>query len=304
MSVKTRSILRLSAVVGLTAIATAFTRSTTPPPVAAGASAPVPGATFRIKVTLRHSPSAGRTRRPITLLGHGQFAAGKGRLDIDSLDAPSSFRKGDIFIIQDTVTWFWARPSDLRVRKMNSPLQNPLEGISERFSSSTGTPSRLRVEFDTVSLSETLNGQQTRHFRITADAVYPVGTQQVQQKVVIETWLAKTSMTIVNPFGPRIRGLPELPATTGYYRAFLNTLAAANRVFGNDVAVKTTTTTSYIYAPGLGEDYLQTVELLDLQLGQVDEKLFQLSGDYKMATRASDTVGMTRVIPPVKPPTR
>jgi len=267
-------LLQLIAVFGFVAVAAAAVgdRPTTKA---------TPGMTFRLKVTLRHTPSSGRAPRAVTMLGHGLFGGGHGRVDIDTVDAPGPFRKGDFIIIQDTVNSLWVRPSDLRVRRINAPLVNPLEGISERLSSGTGMPSDLKVDFDTVSLAEVLNGLPVRHYRITADATYPVGSRQVSQKVVVEQWLAQVQVTIVNPFGSRIRGLPDLPTTNGDYRIFLNTLAAANRVFGEAVAVKTVTTTSYNYGSGMGEDYFQTVELLDLKEGEVDERQFVLPDQFR-----------------------
>jgi hypothetical protein len=189
----------------------------------------------------------------------------------------------------------------LRVRRLNAPLVNPLEGISERLTSGTGSPSELKVSFDTVSLNEMVNGTPTRHFRITADAIYPIGTRQATQQVVVEQWLAKIPVRIVNPFGSRIRGLPDLPTTKGEYRAFLNTMAAANRVFGEAVSVKTVTTTTYTYGAGMGEDYNQTVELFDLKQGDVDEKLFQLGAEY-IRRPVADSTNKPAVPPAKKPP--
>ena len=214
------------------------------------------------------------------MFGHGLFGGGHGRVDIDSA-SPGPFRKGDFIIIQDTLNSLWAHQRDTSVTRMNSPLVNPLEGISERLASGTGTPSGLKVDFDTVSLDEMVNGMSTRHFRITADATYPVGSRQVQQKVIVEQWLAKIPVHIVNPFGSRIRGLPDIPTKEGDYRTFLNTLAAANRVFGEAVTVRTVTTTSYTYGAGMGEDYFQTVELLDLAQGDIDEKQFVLPDEFR-----------------------
>lgn len=267
-------LLRSIAVVGFIAVASAAGDNRT--------ERAIPGMTFRLLVTLRNTPSAGRGPRALMLQGHGAFAGGHGRVDIDSA-SPGPFRKGDFIIIQDTLNSVWARPSDLRVRRMNAPLVNPLEGISERLSGGPGMPSDLKVDFDTVSLDEAVNGTPARHFRITADATYPLpgGNRQIHQKVVVEQWLAKIPVNIVNPFGSRIRGLPDIPTTNGDYRAFLNTLAAANRVFGEAVAVKTVITTSYNYGGGMGEEYLQTVELLDLKQGDVDEKLFVLPEEFR-----------------------
>ena len=245
-----------------------------------GAPRAIPGMTFRLKVTLRNAPSTGQQRTQ-TLFGRGAFGGGHGRVDIDSVDAPGPIRKGDFFIIQDTLHSLWARPSDLRVRRMAAPLTNPLEGISEQLTGAAGLPSDLKVDLDTISLNENINGLPARHFRITADATYPLSTRQIHQKVVVEQWLATIPVTIVNPFGSRIRGLPDLPTTNGDYRVFLNTLAAANRVFGEAVTLKTVTTTSWNYGGGMGVDYFQTVELLDLKQGDIDEKLFVLPDEFR-----------------------
>jgi hypothetical protein len=245
-------------------------------------AAAIPGMTFQLKVTFRHTPTSGPGSRALTLFGHGLFGGGHGRVDIDSA-SPGPFRKGDFIIIEDTLNTLWARPSELRVRRMNAPLVNPLEGISQRLSGGPGMPSDLKVDLDTVSLDETINGYPSRHFRITADATYPLpgGNRQVHQRVVIEQWLAKIPVHIVNPFGSRIRGLPDIPTANGDYRAFLNTLAAANRIFGEAVTIKTVTTTSYNYGGGMGEEYFQTVELLDLKQGDIDEKLFVLPEEFR-----------------------
>lgn len=243
----------------------------------------IPGMTFQLKVTFRHAPTSGPGSRALTLFGHGLFGGGHGRVDIDSA-SPGPFRKGDFIIIQDTMNALWVRTSNLRVRRINAPLINPLEGISQRLSGGPAMPSDLKVDLDTVSLDETINGYPSRHFRITADATYPLpgGNRQVHQRVVIEQWLAKIPVHIVNPFGSRIRGLPDIPTANGDYRAFLNTLAAANRVFGEAVTIKTLTTTSYSYGGGMGEEYFQTVELLDLKQGDIDEKLFALPDEFRM----------------------
>jgi hypothetical protein len=264
-------LIRAVTAIGFIGVSSAATTSRT---------AAVPGMTFRLKVTLRDVSSSGRTSTR-TLLGRGVFAAGHGRVDIDSTEGQGPVRKGDFFIIQDTLHTLWARPADMRVRRMDTPLVNPLEGISEKLAGSTGLPSDLKVGFDTVSLDENINGVPARHFRITADATYPIGNRQIEQKVMVEQWLAKIPVHIVNPFGSRIRGLPELPTTNGDYRAFLNTLAAANRVFGEAVTLRTVTTTNYNYGGGMQQDYYQTVEILDIKQGDVDEKLFTLPDEFR-----------------------
>src|SRR4051812_40864771 len=57
--------------------------------VASGATTPrwaaVPGMTFQLKVTLRDVSSSGRSGT-LTLLGHGAFGGGHGRVDIDSTE--------------------------------------------------------------------------------------------------------------------------------------------------------------------------------------------------------------------------
>ena len=269
IALRLRAIAAVGVIGGLSAATTPLARS-----------AAIPGMTFRLKVTLRDVSSSGRTRT-LTLLGRGAFAGGHGRVDIDSTEGRGPIRKGDFFIIQDTLHTLWARTADMRTRRMDAPLINPLEGISEKLSAPTGLPSDLKVAFDTVSLNEMVNDFPARHFRITADATFPVGNRQIEQKVIVEQWLAKIPVSIVNPFGSRIRGLPDLPTTNGQYRAFLNTLAAANRVFGEAVTLKTVTTTSYNYGGGMGQDYYQTVEVLDLKQGDVDERLFVLPDEFR-----------------------
>ena len=144
MKLEKSTLGRLTTITGIVVAVSAFSAyAPTPAPRA------VKGMTFSLRLTLRHTPTTGRSRRAITMLGHGQFGAGMGRVDIDTIDAPSVFRKGDFIIIRDTLNSFWARPSELRVRRLNAPLVNPLEGISDRLASGTGSPSELRVVFDT-----------------------------------------------------------------------------------------------------------------------------------------------------------
>jgi hypothetical protein len=255
---------------------------------------PVPGMSFKLRVVLRQTPTSGRQPRAVTLLGHGVFANGMGRVIIDTVDAPAAIRKNDFFIIRDSTNTFWGRPSNLSVRRMNAPLVNPLEGISERLTSGMGTPRRLRVSFDTVAIDEMVNGFKTNHYRISADVVYPVGDRQVSQKVVVDHWLANLSVNVMHPFSSRVRGLPDVPMVNAAYREFIRTLAAANRVYGNAVTVRTVTTTSYVYSPGLGEDFYQTVDLMELQPTDVDERNFQLSAEYKLQPVPRDTVPTKR----------
>lgn len=269
------------------------------------AAAQRPGMSFKLKVVLRETPSSGRASRAVTLNGHGVFANGMGRVEVDTVDAPSAIRKGDFFIIRDSTNTFWARPSTLTVRRLNATLVNPLEGISDRLTSGMGSPRSLKVDFDTVSLDESVNGYSTRHFRITADVVYPVGDRNVTQKVVIDHWLAKLPVKVMTPFSSRVRGLPDAPQVNSAYREFIRTLAAANRVFGDAVTVRTVTTTSYLYGPGLGADYFQTVDLTDLQPVDIDDRQFQMSGDFKLQRATRDTLTLLpAAVPPRKPPVR
>jgi hypothetical protein len=253
-------------------------------------AAPSAGMAFDLRVVLRQTPATGRAPRTVTLMGHGVFAGGMGRVTIDTVDVPSAIRKGDFFIIRDSTNTFWARPSTLTVRRLNAAIVNPLEGISDRLTSGMGSPRSLKADFDTVSLDEIVNGYRTRHFRITADVVYPVGTRNVTQKVVIDHWLAKMPMNVMHPFSSRVRGLPDVPMVNAAYREFIRTLAAANRVFGDEVTVRTVTTTSYVYGPGLGEDVSQTVDLTNLRPADVDERQFQMTAEYKMLRAGRDTI--------------
>jgi hypothetical protein len=267
------AMLRTVVVIGLVVMSAAVG-----PPVAT-----VPGMMFRLKVTLRDVESSGKTRT-LTLLGHGAFGAGRGRIDIDSTDGLGPISPGDFFIVQDTLHMLWARHADMLIRTMDGPLVNPLEGIrelGERIGESTSTTSNLRVVFDTVSLDETVNGIPARHFRITADAMYPIGNRAIAEKVILEQWLAKIPISIVNPFGSRIRGLPDVSTTNGDYRIFLNTLAAANRIFGEAVTLRTVTTTSYNYGGGMQRDFYQTVEILDLKQGEVDPGQFAVPNEFR-----------------------
>jgi hypothetical protein len=290
-------VLRYVAIPAVVIAATAFTPHL--------AHAPVSGMTFKLKVVLRQTPATGKAPRAVTLIGHGAFAGGLGRVEIDSVDVPSAIRKGDFFIIRDSTNTFWARPSTLTVRRMNAPLVNPLEGINERLTSGTGTPRSLKAVFDTVSLDEMVNGFSTRHFRITADVVYPIGERHATQKIVIEYWLANLPVRVMTPFSSRIRGLPEAPMVNGAYREFIRTLAAANRVFGNAVTVRTVTMTSNVYGPGLGEDFQQAVDLTDLQPAEIDDRLFLMSGEYKLQRATRDTLSSpAAAVPPRKPPAR
>jgi hypothetical protein len=266
-----RSAFRSVTMIAVTAMLVAAT-----PPKSAR---PVSGMRFRLRVTLRDVATSGRERTQ-TLIGRGAFGGGHGRVDIDSAEG-GPIRKGDIFIIQDTLNTLWARPSSGGIRHLNTPLINPLEGISDRLTGAAGLPSDLKVDLDTVSLDERVNGTSTRHFRITADATYPIGSRQIHQRVVVEQWLAKIPVSVVNPFGSRIRGIPEAPLVSGQYRSFINTLAAANRLFGESVTVKTLTTTNYNYGGGMGEDYYQSVELLDLTPGELSESMFQLPDSFR-----------------------
>jgi hypothetical protein len=275
-------VLRFVAIAAVAATATAF--------MPESVAVPAPGMAFKLKVVLRHTPTNGRARGAVTLLGHGVFANGMGRVTIDTVDTPSAIRKSDFFIIRDSTNTFWARPSTKTVRRMNAPLVNPLEGISDRLTSGMGSPRSLKVVFDTVSTDEIVNGQRTRHYRISADVVYPVGDRNVTQKVVIDQWLARLPTHVMHPFSSRVRGLPEAPGVHAAYREFIRTLAAANRVFGDAVTVRTVTATSYIYGPGLGEDFLQTVDLTDLESTNVDDREFQMSAEYKLQRAGRDTV--------------
>lgn len=255
---------------------------------------------FKLKVVLRHTPTNGRARGAVTLLGHGVFANGMGRVTIDTVDSPSAIRKSDFFIIRDSTNTFWARPSTMTVRRMNAPLVNPLEGISDRLTSGMGSPRSLKVDFDTVATDEVINGLRTRHYRISADVVYPVGDRNVTQKVVIDQWLARLPTHVMHPFSSRVRGLPDAPGVNAAYREFIRTLAAANRVFGEAVTVRTVTATSYIYGPGLGEDFLQTVDLTDLESTDVDDRQFQMSAEYKLQRAGRDTIKPPSQKPPRK----
>jgi hypothetical protein len=247
------------------------------------ASSPPPAATlgmsFAIRITFRHQPPSGRQQRAGTLLGHGIVAGGRGRVDIDST-GPGPLRKGDFIIMQDSVNSLWVRPSDTTVRKRNSPFQNPLEGITEKLLDPANSATALKVDFDTVSMNEPVNGYPTRHYRIQAEGSFLAGTRQVRQEVTVEQWVAKVPMRIMNPFGARIHGLPEVMLTKSDYREFINTLAMANRVFGDAVALKTVTTTSFTYGPGLGEDFYATVDVTDLKPVDVDERQFMLPMEY------------------------
>ena len=288
MSFVARRVLRFVVVVALGVSASAFVSGTSASRAERGT--PSPGMSFKLKVVLRHTPTSGRSRGAVTLLGNGVFANGMGRVNIDTVDTPSAIRKGDFFIIRDSTSTFWARPSTMTVRRMNAPLVNPLEGISDRLTSGMGSPRSLKVSFDTISTDEIVNGLRTRHYRISADVVYPVGDRNVTQRVIIDHWLARLPRQVMHPFSSRVRGLPDAPSVNTTYREFIRTLAAANRVFGDAVTVRTVTSTSYIYGPGLGEDYLQTVDLTDLVSTDVDDRLFQMSADYKLQRVGRDTV--------------
>ena len=103
-----------------------------------------PGMSFNLKVVLRHTPTTGRARGAVTLLGHGVFANGMGRVTIDTVDVPSTIRKGDFFIIRDSTNTFWARPSTMTVRRMNAAprcdICNPLPEPTTEVQTTSASP--------------------------------------------------------------------------------------------------------------------------------------------------------------------
>jgi hypothetical protein len=271
MSHGTTVLLRCAAIVGLGSVVGAKPLDHSP-------SIATPGMSFTIRVTLRHQPTNGRSRS-LTLLGHGIVGGGRGRIDVDSA-GPGPLRKGDFIIMQDSVNSLWVRPSDTSMRKRNSPFQNPLEGITEKLLDPASSASAVKVEFDTVGGNEVVDGLATHHYRIRAEGSFVVGTRQIRQQVTVEQWVAKLPMNIVNPFGARIRGLPDVMAAKHDYREFIATLAVANRVFGDAVAVRTITTTNFDYGAGMGEEFYQTSDVSDFKPTDVDERQFMLPAEY------------------------
>lgn len=267
----TTVLLRYAAVIGLGSVVGAATDHHLP-------TTATPGMSFTIRVTLRHQPTNGRSRS-LTLLGHGVVSGGRGRIDVDSA-GPGPLRKGDFIIMQDSVNSLWVRPSDTSMRKRNSPFQNPLEGITEKLLDPTNSATALKVDFDTLGDNEMVNGLATRHYRIRAEGSFAVGTRQIRQQVTVEQWVAKLPVHIVNPFGARIRGLPDVMSTKHDYREFINKLAMANRVFGDAVALRTVTTTNFDYGGGMGEEFYQTSDVSDFKQMDVDERQFMLPAEY------------------------
>lgn len=280
MSRATTVLLRFAAAMSLGSVMAATTGYHSPPIAVSGMS-------FTIRVTFRHQPTNGRSRS-LTLLGHGVVGGGRGRIDVDSA-GPGPLRKGDFIIMQDSVNLLWVRPSDTTMRKRNSPFQNPLEGITEKLLDPKSSATSLKVDFDTVGTDEMVNGFSTRHYRIQAEGSFlinryqkdsVVGTRQIRQQVTVEQWVAKLPMNIVNPFGARIRGLPDVMTAKHDYREFINKLAMANRVFGDAVALRTVTTTNFDYGGGMGEEFYQTSDVSELKQVDVDERQFMLPAEY------------------------
>jgi hypothetical protein len=240
------------------------------------------GVSYTVRVTSSRRAAGAATASPGEgYVGHGIFAANRGRLEIVEGAADPVFKSGD-YVLFDTSDLIVVHPATRDFvavpRDSTLPALDSLAALGVQV-----TLSDVKVTLDSISAGDTVAGFPTMHYRMTTgfnmtvDAAIMV--QRVGTESVTDYWVALVPGLPNNPL-LRANGIPGSEYLGSMFRELSRRIDSVSARMGSTVALRAKTVSRLMDGPGQTTTVEQTSEVSDIARQTVDESLLVLPPDY------------------------
>jgi hypothetical protein len=262
-----------------------------------------PGYTYRLKISGQITEANGKSKDYVVMSGKAMVNANGGRLDIDeaSKERGAMTEKGG-YILFDPTAMMIVSPKDKQIlrfgvddmEKSMSALTGNVPGMSIKISD-------VAVNFEKLGAGEPLLGMATTRYRITQD--YKIAmkvafmNRSSTEHIVQEYWMADQKKGFANPFG-RMAGMR--PVGGGAFSELITKTSEATARMGKGIALKTVSTTTSTNNKNEATTNVSTMEVTELQAGNVDDALLKAPADYKVVDLGEQTKAMAKQLEEAK----
>jgi hypothetical protein len=245
----------------------------------------IPGVAYTIRVSSQPrsgaGPSSGAIDSAQSYVGHGVFAANRGRLDIVEGSAEPAFAKGDYLLFDTTeIVVVHPRTRDFTIVHRDSTLTDldRLSALGVKV-----TLSDVKVQLDSLGPSDTVAGFETTHYRMTTAFDMSVEAASMLQRLgtesVTDYWVAMVPGLPNNPL-LRANGVPGGPGMGGMFHDLSRRVDSASARMGQAVALRSRTVSRLIEGPGSSTTVEQRSQVSDIARRIVDESLLIVPAGY------------------------
>jgi hypothetical protein len=263
----------------------------------AAAAAPrvfTPGYTYRMRITGQTTEPNGKTKDYVVMSGRAMVTAKAGRLDIDeaSKERGAMADKGG-YILYDPTSMMIVSPKDKQILKFT------FEDIEKSMGALASTPGMriaitdVAVNFEKLGPGEPLLGMSTTKYRITQDYKIAIKVafmnRNSTERIVQDYWMADQKSGFSNPFA---RMGSMRPVGGGAFADLMTKTAEATAKMGKGIPVKTFTTTTSTSDKGEKTTNTATMEVTELQSGNIDDALLVAPSDYQVMDMGAQTKAM------------
>jgi hypothetical protein len=268
--------------------------------LAIAASAPhvlSPGYTYRLRISGQVTEPNGKTKDFVMMSGRAMVNANGGRLDIEeaSRERGAMTEKGG-YILYDPTAMMIVSPKDKQVLRFSvDDMEKSMSALSAKMPGMNINISDVAVNFEKLGPGEPLLGMATTRYRITQD--YKIAmkvafmNRSSTEHMVQEYWMASPKKDFANPFA-RMSGMR--PVGGGAFSELIAKTAEATNRMGKGIALKTVTTTTSTSNKNETTSSVSTMEITDLQAGNVDDALLKAPADYQVVDLGEQTKAMAK----------
>jgi len=254
-----------------------------------------PGYTYRMRISGQATDASGKVKDYVVMSGRAAVTSQNGRLDIDEAakERGAMGEKGGYFLYDQT-SMMIVSPKEKQILKFT--FDDMEKGMSALAASAPGMRvaiTDVAVNFEKLGAGESLLGMSTTKYRVTQD--YKVAmkvafmNRNSTEHVVQEYWMADQKSGFANPFA---RMGSARPIGGGAFAELISKTSEAMSKMGKGIPVKTLTTTTSTNDKGEQTKSVSTMELTELQAGNVDDALFVPPADYQVMDMGAQTRAM------------
>jgi hypothetical protein len=251
-----------------------------------------PGYTYRLKISGQVTEANGKTKDYVMMSGRAMVNANGGRLDIEeaSKERGAMTEKGG-YILYDPTAMMIVSPKDKQILRFAvEDMEKSMSALAANVPGMNIKISDVAVNFEKLGAGEPLLGMATTRYRITQD--YKIAmkiafmNRSSTEHIVQEYWMADQKKGFANPFA-RMGGLR--PVGGGAFSELISKTTEATAKMGKGIALKTVSTTTSTNNKNEATTSVSTMEVTDLQSGNVDDALLKPPADYKVVDLGEQT---------------
>jgi hypothetical protein len=254
-----------------------------------------PGYTYRMRITGQVTEPNGKTKDYVVMSGRAMVTAKGGRMDIDTAakERGAMADKGG-YILYDPTSMMIVSPKDKQILKFTfEDMEKGMGALAANVPGMRIAITVVSVNFEKLGPGEELLGMATTKYRVTQD--YKIAmkvafmNRNSTEHIVQDYWMTEQKSGFANPFS---RMGSARPVGGGAFAELMTKNAEAVAKMGKGIPIKTLTTTTSTSDKGEKTTSVTTMEVTELQAGNVDDALLVPPADYQVMDMGAQTRAM------------